>query len=56
MLKPTVLDIPSLGNSSFKKNEKSRGTIYKKKIIFPKTIKLPIEYNKILDNINKFSL
>ena len=56
MLKPTVLDIPSLGNSSFKKNEKSRGTIYKKKIIFPKTIKLPIEYNKILDIINKFSL
>ena len=56
LLIPTVLDIPSLGNSSFKKNEKFRGKIYKKKTNFPKNIKLPNEYREILNLINRVSL
>ncbi len=56
LLTPTVLGIPSLGNSSFKKNEKFRGKIYKKKILFPKNIKLPKEYCEILSLIKKISL
>ena len=56
MLNPTVLDIPSLGNSSFKKSEQFRGKIYKKKSSFPKTIQLPDEYKEIMKNIDKHAL
>ena len=56
LLIPTVFDIPSLGNSSFKKNENLRGKIYKKNINFPKNIHLPKEYKYIIKTINKYAL
>ena len=57
MLLPTLLGKKSLGNSSFKKQKKYKGKIYKTSINKKlKDVKLPDEYSEILKMISEVSI
>ena len=57
MLSPTVLGVKSIGNSSFKKNSKVKGKIYKNSINKKlKNVELPREYEKIIALIDKVAI
>ena len=56
MLNTSVLGNKSIGNSSFKKNKRVQGKVYKNSINRKLNIDMPLEYKEIYKMIEKVSL